>query len=99
MRSCTRRSRMATSSACCSAALSPAFDGQSMLSTVATQTARSSWATGGGAVRARGGGSAGEDQQGGETGDAKRHGGDAEVRRRGREHSNDAWRRSGATFV
>src|SRR5215204_4509905 len=73
MRSCTRRSRMATSSVCCSAALSPAFDGQSMLSTVATQTARSSRETGGGALCARGGGGAGEDQQGGETGDAKRH--------------------------
>src|SRR5678816_146255 len=55
MRSWTRRSRIAISSACCSLADSPAFDGQSMLSTVATHTARSSRATGGGSDWARSG--------------------------------------------
>jgi hypothetical protein len=41
---------MATSSACCSAVLSPDLEGQSMFPTVATHAARSSRGTGGGAV-------------------------------------------------
>ena len=52
MCSATSLSRIAISSACCSAELSPALDGQSMFPTVATHTARNSRGTGGGALSA-----------------------------------------------
>src|SRR5688500_17992608 len=88
------------SSACCSAVDRPAFDGQSMLPTVATHTARSSRATGGGADCARA-----EAAAPARISRAARRVTRDDMREGGRcgggtcRRTNDAWRRSGATFV